>query len=72
MDNNSGARAQAEKARLSASIADRRAELESTLGELKHVMRDQLDWREWVARNPLISVALVAAIGWRLGRGSWL
>lgn len=64
--------AQAEKARLSASIADTRAELENTLGELKNVMRAELDWREWVARNPLVSVALVAAIGWRLGRGRWL
>jgi hypothetical protein len=67
-----GRRVEAEKTRLREAIAGTRAELSQTLGELRAVMRDQLDWRAWVARNPLTSVAVVAAIGWRVGRGRWL
>lgn len=59
-----------DKAALSARVADARAELMTTLAELRGAMQKQLDWREWVARNPLLSVALVAAVGFRLGRGS--
>lgn len=62
---------EAERARLSAQVADTRAELLTTFDELRGVMREQVDWRSWVARNPLLTVAVVAAIGFRIGRGSW-
>ena len=61
-----------DKTRLQSALADTRAELTETLGELREVMHAQLDWRAWVTRNPLFTVAVVAAVGYRLGRGRWL
>jgi ElaB/YqjD/DUF883 family membrane-anchored ribosome-binding protein len=61
----------AERARLAESMADARTELASTLGELRVAVREQLDWRAWVRAHPFATVALAAAIGWRLGRGGW-
>lgn len=61
----------AERERLSASIADARAELSTTLDELQGVVERGLDWRAWVRERPLVCVAVACALGFRLGRGRW-
>jgi ElaB/YqjD/DUF883 family membrane-anchored ribosome-binding protein len=66
------AEARAEKERLSAAIEGTRAELHTTLRALRSQMVAELDWRAWVSRNPLLLVAIAAAVGWRIGRGRWL
>jgi hypothetical protein len=58
--------------RRTASMAAARAELFDALGDLRGAVRDQLDWRGWVRRSPLVAIAVAAALGWRLGRGRWL
>jgi hypothetical protein len=62
----------ADRDRLATSIADTRAELARALAELRGTVRDQLHWREWVRARPLLAVTLMAAVGWRLGRGRWV
>lgn len=58
-----------ERQRLAASVERARAELEATLGELRGVVRERLDWRAWVRERPLVAVALAAALGFGMGRG---
>lgn len=65
------ARRRAERERLAASLHETRRELTLRVGELRGAVREQLHWREWVRARPLVSLALVVAIGWRLGRGRW-
>lgn len=66
-----GARRRAERERRAASLHETRRELTLRVGELRGAVRERLHWREWVRARPLISPALVVAIGWRLGRGRW-
>jgi hypothetical protein len=49
-----------------------RAELESTLGELRGAMGRSFDWRSVVRRWPLETAIACVLIGLRLGRGRWL
>lgn len=49
-----------------------REELNRTLGVLRGVMGDSLDWRSWVRRHPWPLMGLCALLGLRLGRGRWL
>jgi hypothetical protein len=65
-----GAR-RADRARLNQSIAEARAELATTIGELRRAVSAELDWREWVRRNPLVAVAIAGLVAYRVGRGSW-
>jgi hypothetical protein len=58
--------------RLQGELEVTRAELESTLGELRGAMDESLDWRSWVRRHPWPVLGAVALIGLRLGRGRWL
>lgn len=58
-----------ERQRLAASVERARAELESTLGELRGVVRERLDWRAWVRERPLVAVSVAAALGFGMGRG---
>jgi len=58
--------------RLQGALEVTRAELESTLGELRGAMDESLDWRSWVRRHPWPVLGAAALIGLRLGRGRWL
>lgn len=58
--------ARVERERLEAAVSSSREELTRTLGELRGVMRERLDWRAWVARRPLWAVAAAALVGFTL------
>jgi ElaB/YqjD/DUF883 family membrane-anchored ribosome-binding protein len=58
--------------KLEASIRSTRRELESSLGELRGVMDESLDWRTWVRRHPWPALGIAALVGLRLGRGRWI
>jgi hypothetical protein len=57
--------------RLEWAVRTARSELDSTLGELRGVMDESLDWRSWVRRHPWPVLGAAALIGLRLGRGRW-
>jgi hypothetical protein len=61
-----------DRRQLAAAIDDARAELASTITQLRSAVREQFDWREWVRRNPLLAASIAGAVGYRLGRGRWL
>jgi hypothetical protein len=50
-------------------LATTRAEIESTIGALRGVMSESLDWRAWVRRRPWPALLIAAFIGYRVGRG---
>ncbi len=54
---------------LEGAIRRTRAELDTTLGELRSAMGASLDWRSWVRRHPWPSLLLAALVGVQLGRG---
>jgi hypothetical protein len=57
---------------LEEAIRSTRRELDSSLGELRGVMDESLEWRTWVRRHPWPALGLAALIGLRLGRGRWI
>jgi ElaB/YqjD/DUF883 family membrane-anchored ribosome-binding protein len=50
---------------------DTQAELASTLGALRALVRESLEWRAWVRRHPWPALGVAALIGLRLGRSHW-
>jgi ElaB/YqjD/DUF883 family membrane-anchored ribosome-binding protein len=60
-----------DRAELEGTLRRARAELHSTLGELRGAMGESLAWRAWVRRRPWPSLAIAVLIGLRLGRGRW-
>jgi hypothetical protein len=57
---------------LEEAIRSTRQELDSSLGELKGVMDESLDWRTWVRRHPWPALGFAALLGLRIGRGRWI
>jgi hypothetical protein len=60
-----------ERRALLAGINSTRDEITSTVGALRSLVDESLDWRSWVRRHPLPAVVAVSLIGFRLGRGRW-
>jgi hypothetical protein len=61
-----------ERRALLAGINSTRDEITSTVGALRSLVDESLDWRAWVRRHPLPAMFAVSLIGFRLGRGRWL
>lgn len=61
-----------ERKALKEGINSTRDEIDHTLGALRGLMDESLDWRAWVRRHPWPALAAAAVIGLRLGRGRWL
>ena len=61
-----------ERRTLSEDINSTRDEITHTIGALRGLMDESLDWRAWVRRHPWPAVGCAALIGLRLGRGRWL
>ncbi len=53
-------------------INSTREEITSTIGALRGLMNETLEWRAWVRRHPWPALAAAAVIGLRVGRGRWL
>ena len=60
-----------ERKALLAGINSTRDEISSTVGALRSLVDESLDWRSWVRRHPLPAIVAVSLIGFRLGRGRW-
>ena len=61
-----------ERRALVEGINSTRDEIASTIGDLKGLMNESLDWRTWIRRHPWSVMAGAALIGFRLGRGRWV
>jgi ElaB/YqjD/DUF883 family membrane-anchored ribosome-binding protein len=61
-----------ERRALQAGINSTREEISSTIGALRGLMHESLDWRAWVRRHPWPALAVAAVIGLRVGRARWL
>jgi hypothetical protein len=63
---------QQERRALIEGINETRDEITSTIGALRGLVDESLDWRAWVRRHPGPSLLAASLIGFRLGRGRWL
>jgi hypothetical protein len=61
-----------ERKALLQGINSTKDEITSTIGELRGLMDESLDWRSWVRRHPWSAVVAATVIGLRIGRGRWL
>ena len=61
-----------ERKALREGINSTRDEISSTIGALRGLVDESLDWRSWVRRHPFGALAAASLIGFRLGRGHWL
>jgi hypothetical protein len=61
-----------ERKALLAGINSTRDEISSTVGALRSLVDESLDWRSWVRRHPLPAIVAVSLIGFRIGRGRWI
>jgi hypothetical protein len=61
-----------ERRALLEGISSTRSEISDTIGALRGLMNQSLEWREWVRRYPWPVFGTAALIGLRLGRGRWL
>ena len=61
---------ESERKALLAGINSTRDEISSTLGALRGLVHDSLDWRAWVRRHPMPALAAAALAGFSLGRRS--
>jgi hypothetical protein len=53
-------------------INSTRDEISHTIGALRGLVENSLDWRSWVRRHPWPALTAAAVLGLRLGRGRWL
>ncbi|MES1204472.1 MAG: hypothetical protein ABUS79_00920 [Pseudomonadota bacterium] len=51
-----------------AEIAETRERLALSVTALEREISRAVDWREWIRRRPVASVALAFGVGWFLGR----
>jgi hypothetical protein len=57
-----------ERKALLAGINSTRDEISSTIGALRGLVHDSLDWRAWVRRYPLAAIGAAVLVGFSLGR----
>jgi hypothetical protein len=58
-----------EMARAEAELVHARERLALSMGKLEREVKRTLDWREWVRRRPVPTLALAFGLGFLLGRG---
>jgi hypothetical protein len=58
---------QAQKEMLELALARTRADLAESLSQLKRVVKQEFEWRVWVARNPFATLGLAFGLGFWLG-----
>jgi hypothetical protein len=61
-----------ERRTLREGINSTREEIDTTIGALRGLVDESLDWRSWVRRHPWPALVAASLIGLRLGRGRWL
>ncbi len=61
-----------ERKAIQRGINTTRDEITSTIGALRGIVDESLDWRAWVRRHPMPALVAATLIGFRLGRGRWL